>query len=62
MGASSKERDNVKARGCQVESGSVTLAMTMTLPALTATAGMSPETLNRWNTFINKLNTRSLCF
>jgi predicted secreted Zn-dependent protease len=41
------------ARGCEVESGSITLAMTMTLPALTATTGMPHEVLNRWNVFVN---------
>ncbi len=41
------------ARGCEVESGSVTLAMTMTLPALSASVGMSPQVSDRWNTFVN---------
>ncbi len=41
------------ARGCEVESGSVTLAMTMTLPALSSSAGISPQVDNRWNTFVN---------
>ena len=40
-------------RGCEVESGTVTLAMTMTLPALSSTAGVSPDVLNRWTTFIS---------
>ncbi len=41
------------ARGCEVESGSVTLAMTMTLPALSSTAGMPPDVLDHWTTFVN---------
>jgi predicted secreted Zn-dependent protease len=41
------------ARGCQVDSGTATLAMTMTLPALSSTAGISPDVLNRWTTFIS---------
>jgi predicted secreted Zn-dependent protease len=41
------------ARGCEVESGTVTLAMTMTLPALSSTVGMPPDLLNRWTTFIS---------
>jgi len=40
-------------RGCEVQSGSVTLEMTMTLPALTSTEGMSPDVMGRWTTFIS---------
>ena len=40
------------ARGCEVENGSVTLTMTMTLPILSSTAGMAPSVLKRWTTFV----------
>ncbi|MDE3090080.1 MAG: DUF922 domain-containing protein, partial [Chloroflexota bacterium] len=41
------------ARGCEVDSGTVTLAMTMTLPMLSTTQGMAPDVMNRWTTFIS---------
>ena len=39
-------------RGCEVENGSVTLAMTMTLPILSSTAGVPRDVQDRWMTFI----------
>ncbi len=41
------------ARGCEVENGTVSMAMTMTLPALSSTAGIPPDVLNRWSAFVN---------
>jgi predicted secreted Zn-dependent protease len=41
------------ARGCEVDIGSVTLAMTMTLPMLSSSTGVPPDLLNRWTTFIS---------
>ncbi len=40
-------------RGCEVESGMITLTMTMTLPALSPTAVVAPDVLNTWTTFIS---------
>ncbi len=39
-------------RGCEVDRGTVTVAITITLPALKTTTGVSADVLNRWNTFI----------
>jgi predicted secreted Zn-dependent protease len=41
-------------RGCEVNAGNVTLAITMTLPALATTNGVSADTLKRYNTFMEK--------
>jgi predicted secreted Zn-dependent protease len=41
------------ARGCEVESGTITLTMTMTLPALSPTAVVAPDVQNTWTTFIS---------
>lgn len=41
------------SRGCEVGDGSVTLAMTMTLPALSSSVGMPTDLLSHWTTFIS---------
>ncbi len=41
------------ARGCEVERGTVSVAMTMTLPIISSTEGVSPDVLNHWTNFIN---------
>jgi predicted secreted Zn-dependent protease len=40
------------ARGCEVDRGTVTVAITITLPALKTTAGVPADVQNRWNAFI----------
>lgn len=39
-------------RGCEVNSGDVSLAITMTLPALTPTTGVPADVLKRFDTFM----------
>ena len=41
-------------RGCEVDRGDVTIAMTVTLPALANPTNLMPDVLNRWNTFLEK--------
>ncbi len=43
-------------RGCEVERGAVSVTITITLPALKTTAGVPPDIVNRWNTFIRNTN------
>ena len=40
-------------RGCEVETSTITLAMTMTLPALSSNAGVPSDVLSHWTTFIS---------
>jgi len=42
------------ARGCMVEGGNVAAVITMTLPALAMTTGVSDNVLQRFNTFLDK--------
>lgn len=42
------------ARGCEVTGGNITLALTMTLPALATTNGVPADVLKRYNTFMEK--------
>ena len=46
---------NVKptARGCQVDSGDITMAMTITVPMLVSTSGIPSDLLARWNKFVD---------
>lgn len=37
---------------CELERATISIAITMTLPALATTQGIAPDALNRWNTFI----------
>jgi predicted secreted Zn-dependent protease len=41
-------------RGCEVNSGDVSVTITMTLPALATTTGVPADALNRFNTFMEK--------
>lgn len=41
-------------RGCEIGGGAVSLMLTMTLPALATTTGISADTLKRFNTFMEK--------
>ena len=41
-------------RGCEVSGGNISLAITMTLPALATTTGVSADTLKQFNTFMEK--------
>ena len=41
------------SKGCEVSSGDVSLAMTMTLPALATPNSISPSVLDRWDTFVD---------
>lgn len=43
--------------GCEVDKGDVSIAITMTLPALATTTGVPTDVLNRWNTFIQNTQT-----
>ncbi|MBI3913086.1 MAG: DUF922 domain-containing protein [Chloroflexi bacterium] len=40
------------ARGCEVDRGTVSIAITITLPAMKTTTGLAPDILTRWNNFI----------
>ncbi len=41
------------ARGCEMDRGTVSIAITITLPALKTTAGLAPDLLKRWNSFVS---------
>jgi len=43
-------------RGCEVDSGTVTVAITITLPALKTTTGVPASVLNRWNTYVRDVS------
>ncbi|MBI4787480.1 MAG: DUF922 domain-containing protein [Chloroflexi bacterium] len=53
---------NVKssARGCEVDSGDITMAITMTLPVIATTTGVPTDLLARWNTFVNNTITHEV--
>lgn len=38
--------------GCELERANISIAITMTLPALATPQGVAPDALNRWNTFL----------
>lgn len=44
---------NPTTRGCEVDSGSISISMTMTLPLLASTQGVRTDVLNRWDNFVN---------
>jgi predicted secreted Zn-dependent protease len=44
---------NPAGQGCEVDKGSVSIAMTMTLPLLSSTVDVPVDVISRWNTFVN---------
>ncbi|MBI3741065.1 MAG: DUF922 domain-containing protein, partial [Chloroflexi bacterium] len=44
-------------RGCEVDRGTVSIAVTITLPALKTVTGVPNDVLTRWNTFIRNTST-----
>lgn len=46
---------NPTRQGCEVDRGSVSIAMTMTLPLLSSTVGVPVDVISRWNTFVSNM-------
>jgi predicted secreted Zn-dependent protease len=44
---------NPTVKGCEVDGGNVSIAMTMTLPVLSSTVGVPLDVTSRWNTFVS---------